>query len=355
MVLLLAVMAVSFFNRTEPIAYYLLQTRRGSGVFTPHFLKLPFALLCLAAMDLRLRDLHIVPRLGMIISMFIIFQSVALSLGTLFTYQVLGADTARIQEGILANQTDWLGFMVLQGTASLIGFGLTAIVFSYLEAGNSKLHLGLQTFPSFKLLALTLLAIVAAQFFIEALVQLNGLLPAPDAVLELEKRIDAMLQAATSFTTLWQLAVAAVVMAVVPAIAEELFFRGLVMGDLLRSGIKPVTSIIVSGIIFSLVHFEFHNFLAIGVLGIFLGYLYYVSGSLWLCMAAHFINNFFAVLARYMANVGIISPELAEGETPVWLTIAGGVVFLSLAFVIRSFKQPDLPVAEPEDTESSTN
>jgi membrane protease YdiL (CAAX protease family) len=170
----------------------------------------------------------------------------------------------------------------------------------------------------------------------------TSLLPAPDAVLELEKRIDAMLQAATSFTTLWQLAVAAVVMAVVPAIAEELFFRGLVMGDLLRSGVKPATSIVVSGIIFSLVHFEFHNFLAIGVLGIFLGYLYYVSGSLWLCVAAHFINNFFAVLARYMANVGIISPELAEGETPVWLTIAGGVVFLSLAFVIRSFKQPDL-------------
>jgi membrane protease YdiL (CAAX protease family) len=175
-------------------------------------------------MDLRLRDLHIVPRLGMIISMFIIFQSVALSLGTLFTYQVLGADTARIQEGILANQTDWLGFMVLQGTASLIGFGLTAIVFAYLEAGNCKQHLGLGTFPDFKLLALTLLAVVAAQFFIEALVQLNELLPAPDAVLQLEKRIDAMLQAATSFTTLWQLAVAALVMAVVPAIAEELFF-----------------------------------------------------------------------------------------------------------------------------------
>jgi membrane protease YdiL (CAAX protease family) len=128
------------------------------------------------------------------------------------------------------------------------------------------------------------------------------------------------------------------------------------MGDLLRSGVKPATSIVVSGIIFSLVHFEFHNFLAIGVLGIFLGYLYYVSGSLWLCVAAHFINNFFAVLARYMANVGIISPELAEGETPVWLTIAGGVVFLSLAFAIRSFKQPDLAyTGEQEDTEPSTN
>lgn len=330
-----------------------LQNKRTN---TFSILKLPFALLCLTAMDLRLRDLHIVPRLGMIISMFIIFQSVALSLGTLFTYQVLGADTARIQEGILANQTDWLGFMVLQGTASLIGFGLTAIVFAYLEAGNCKQHLGLGTFPDFKLLALAPLAVVAAQFFIEALVQLNELLPAPDAVLQLEKRIDAMLQAATSFSTLWQLAVAALVMAVVPAIAEELFFRGLVMGDLLRSGVKPATSIVVSGIIFSLVHFEFHNFLAIGVLGIFLGYLYYVSGSLWLCVAAHFINNFFAVLARYMANVGIISPELAEGETPVWLTIAGGVVFLSLAFAIRSFKQPDLTyTGEQEDTEPSTN
>ncbi|MBK8658787.1 MAG: CPBP family intramembrane metalloprotease [Bacteroidetes bacterium] len=302
-------------------------------------------------MDLRLKDLHIIPRMGMIISMFIIFQSVALSLGTLFTYQVLGADTARIQEGILANRTDWLGFMFLQGTASLIGFGLTAVVFSYLEAGNFKLHLGLVRFPSLQLLGMVLLAVLAAQFFVESLVKLNELLPAPEAVLQMEKRIDAMLEAATSFTTLPQFLIAAVVMAVVPAIAEELFFRGLLMGDMLRSGMKPVSSILISGVIFSLVHFEFHNFLAIGVLGIFLGYLYYISGSLWLCVAAHFINNFFAVLARYLVNLGVIGPELAEGETPVWLSVAGGLVFLALVYLIRSFKKPELPATEVDDTE----
>lgn len=302
-------------------------------------------------MDLRLKDLHIIPRMGMIISMFIIFQSVALSLGTLFTYQVLGADTARIQEGVLANQTDWLGFMFLQGTASLIGFGLTAVVFSYLEAGNFKLHLGLSRAPSFQLLGMALLAVLAAQFFVESLVKLNELLPAPEAVLQMEKRIDAMLEAATTFTTLPEFLIAAFVMAVVPAIAEELFFRGLLMGDMLRSGMKPITSIIISGVVFSLVHFEFHNFLAIGVLGIFLGYLYYISGNLWICVAAHFLNNFFAVLARYLVNLGVIAPELAEGETPIWLSVTGGFVFLGVVYLIRSFKKPELPTTAVDDTE----
>lgn len=288
----------------------------------------------LAPMNPRFSQIHILPRMGLVVSMFIIFQSVALALGTLFSYQVLGADTVKVQEGVLSNSQDWMGFMTLQGISSLIGFGLTAIIFSFLEAGNFKRHLGLSGWPTFKLLVLGILAIVAAQFFVELLVTVNKLLRAPEAMLEMQARIEKMIDSATNFTSPFQFFIAVIVMAVIPAIAEEFFFRGLIMGDLLKAGLSPARSIIISGIIFSIVHFEFHNFLAIGVLGIFLGYLYYVSGSLWLCIVAHFVNNFFAVLMRYLLSLGLISQDLADAKTPMWLSLIGLSFFSVILFAL---------------------
>lgn len=292
-------------------------------------------------MNPRFADLHIVPRLGLMVSLFVVFQSVAVSMGTLITYQLLGADTAKIQEGILTNYTDWLGFMVLQGVASLVGFGLTAIVFAYLEAGNFKQHLGFDKKVSVQILLYALFAVIVAQFFVEKLVQVNKLLPAPPEIMQMQERIDRMLEAATTFHSVGQFLIAAVVMALIPAVAEELFFRGLLMGDLMKSGIRPAYSIIVSGLIFSLVHFEFHNFLAIGVLGIFLGYLYYVSGSLWVCIAAHLLNNFMAVFVRYLVSTRVISKEFSEAETPMWLSILSLVLFAAILFMLEQKRKSD--------------
>jgi hypothetical protein len=121
-------------------------------------------------------------------------------------------------------------------------------------------------------------------------------------------------------------------MAVIPAVSEEFFFRGLLLGDLLKGKVHPVLAVGLTGFIFAISHAQFENTLAIWALGSFLGYLYYVSGSLWLPIMVHFVNNFLALLLKYLFNLGVISSDLAEAKTPLYATVISILIFSGFIF-----------------------
>lgn len=87
--------------------------------------------------------------------------------------------------------------------------------------------------------------------------------------------------------------------AVMPAIAEELMFRGGVQRSFTKIFNNPHVAIWLSAFIFSAIHFQFFGFLPRFLLGAAFGYLYYWSGSIWYSIAAHFINNAYAVCAAW--------------------------------------------------------
>ena len=87
--------------------------------------------------------------------------------------------------------------------------------------------------------------------------------------------------------------------AVIPAIGEELMFRGGVQRSLNRAFENPHLAIWLSAIIFSAIHMQFYGFVPRMLLGAGFGYLYYYSGSIWYAMLAHFINNAYAVCAAF--------------------------------------------------------
>jgi membrane protease YdiL (CAAX protease family) len=238
-------------------------------------------------------------------------------------------------------------FLFMQALSSLGGFALTAMMFSVLEAGEYKKHLRLATAPTFKLAAVAVVAVLAAQFFIEWLVKINQLIPAPAGFEAMQKQTAELTEALMNFKDVGHFIVVSIVVAVIPAIGEEFLFRGLLLGDMLKAKVRPQVAIPVTGFLFALVHGEFHNTLAIWVLGSFLGYLYYASGSLWLPILAHFTNNFLAVLLKYLFNTGVISKDLAEAETPLYATVISVVVFAGLLFILTKWKKP-ANFVEPE-------
>ncbi len=91
-----------------------------------------------------------------------------------------------------------------------------------------------------------------------------------------------------------------IVFAVLPAIGEELFFRGLFQKHISEWTKSPHAGILITAILFSAFHFQFSNFIPILFLGIVLGYLYEWSKSLWLSIFAHFSNNSMAVIISYI-------------------------------------------------------
>lgn len=112
------------------------------------------------------------------------------------------------------------------------------------------------------------------------------------------------------------------IIALVPAIGEELTFRGVLQQSLTRK-MNPHVAILLSAAIFSFIHFQFYGFLPRMFLGILMGYMFYVTGSLWTCMLMHFANNGTAVVFYYLANKGVIEDAEHFGETTsVWLIAA---------------------------------
>jgi len=248
-----------------------------------------------------------------------------------------------ISRGQLVSSADINAFLFLQAVSSIGGFVLTAILMIKLETGYVISSLKFNRLPALRLFILGIITILIAQFFIEFLVTVNEQLPFSSKMLDLIKKVQAdearLTNQLLGVKSFGMFLVVGFVFSVVPAIGEEMFFRGLLLGTLLKRKVHPVAAIIASGFFFAIAHFQFTNTLAIWVLGSFLGYLYYVSGSLWLPVAAHFINNFLSVLLKYLYNIGVISTDVTDTATPWYITLASFVLFFGCLYLFNKWKE----------------
>jgi membrane protease YdiL (CAAX protease family) len=130
-----------------------------------------------------------------------------------------------------------------------------------------------------------------------------------DAAAELTKFI-------TEFDSTFQVVLAMFVIAVLPAIGEEIVFRGLIQNQFLRATNNIHLSIWISAILFSAIHMQFFGFVPRMLLGVLFGYLYYWSGSLSMAILAHFVNNGFSVIGMYLYQLGYFDMDIEKAEAP---------------------------------------
>ena len=97
--------------------------------------------------------------------------------------------------------------------------------------------------------------------------------------------------------------------AALPAICEEFLFRGTLQTLFQRWTGRPHIAIWLSGFIFSAIHLQFSGFFARWLLGAYLGYLFWWSGSIWLPVVAHFLHNALSVTAQLLVVRGVIADE----------------------------------------------
>ncbi|MBO5817984.1 MAG: CPBP family intramembrane metalloprotease [Paludibacteraceae bacterium] len=113
-----------------------------------------------------------------------------------------------------------------------------------------------------------------------------------------------------SATTVIALLVNLLLMAVLPAVSEEITFRGVLQRLLtapnslspLASRLSTHLAIWVTAIIFSAIHMQFYGFVPRMLMGALFGYMFVWTGSLWVPMLMHFVNNAMAVLLYFLAN-----------------------------------------------------
>jgi uncharacterized protein len=124
--------------------------------------------------------------------------------------------------------------------------------------------------------------------------------------------------------------------AIIPAIAEELTFRGVFQPLLARWTGNVHVAIWGSAFLFSFIHFQFFGFLPRLLLGAMLGYLVWWSGSLWPAIWTHFANNLMAILIyRYMG----VPEEDASVDYPLVMASAMATTAIVVYFNRKARQQ----------------
>lgn len=126
--------------------------------------------------------------------------------------------------------------------------------------------------------------------------------------------------------------------ALLPAIAEELMFRGAVQRSFKRMFGNPHVAIWLAAFVFSAIHVQFFGFVPRLLLGAAFGYIYYWTGNLWYAMLAHFLNNAYAVCVAWYLQVHHL--PLEDGDNTFHFKWYGYVLSLVLTiFLLLYFKK----------------
>ncbi|HEX2394226.1 MAG TPA: CPBP family intramembrane glutamic endopeptidase [Bacteroidales bacterium] len=156
---------------------------------------------------------------------------------------------------------------------------------------------------------LVLFSIISAIPFLNYVTELNSGLDLPAWMDKIEQKMIRMEETAAELTELFletnstsDLIVNLIMVAILPAIGEEFLFRGLIQRLLVQWFRNGHAAIITTAFLFSFIHFQFFGFVPRFLLGLYFGYLLVWSGSIWLPVLAHLINNGLAVFYYHYAG-----------------------------------------------------
>lgn len=105
------------------------------------------------------------------------------------------------------------------------------------------------------------------------------------------------------------------VIGIVPAVGEEMVFRGVLQPLFTKWTKKKHLAVIITAILFSAMHIQFYGFFPRLFLGLVLGYMFLWSKSLWFPIVAHFINNFISITVGFLFASGLIETNYKDFGT----------------------------------------
>ena len=152
---------------------------------------------------------------------------------------------------------------------------------------------------------------------------------------DLEEAANHILELVTSQRSSWDLVANMLVFAVLAGVCEEFFFQGALQPLMMNWTKNPHIGILLTALIFSALHFQFYGFIPRFLLGVYLGYLFYWSRSLWLPILAHVLHNALSLMVDFtLQGRGIDTDNLqftdVRGSLP---TAAASALVSAMAIV----------------------
>ena len=249
------------------------------------------------------------------------------------------------------------GMKIAQAVSVLFAFIIPSFLFAYYS--SEKKFFSLKMNIGFKMVSgiVVVILVFGLMPLINWTGELNSQLSFPDFMSGIENWMKAseenlkkLTEAFLQMSGIDDLIVNIIIVGLLAAIGEELLFRGCMQNVLLEWTKNKHAAVWITAILFSALHAQFYGFLPRMLLGVVLGYLYIWSGSLWLSMLFHFLNNGLTVLFAYLIDKGIIAEEaetIGAGETPMYYILVSAVVSAGLMYFVYSHRiKPELTSTE---------
>lgn len=222
--------------------------------------------------------------------------------------------------------------LLAQGIGSLMIFAAPSLTFAYLAHPEPRRYLGLRgPKKPIHLLLGVLVMLGAMPTFVALQVLMSHINFGPD-VQKSQEAAEAVFRAYLTMPTFADFLRTTLIIAVVPAIGEELFFRGIIMRFTHKSSKKMIVAVMFSAGMFAFVHASYYGLPSIFLAGVLLAVIYNLTGSLWCGILAHMFFNGSQILLSYLGNTNTKLAALVDENSVQWGMVAGGLALFAIAF-----------------------
>ena len=251
-----------------------------------------------------------------------------------------------------SNPQDLNPLRFMQINSQLFTFVFPPIAYAFLVKEKPVNALGLKNAKILWLLIGTAM-IFAIMPLNSILAEWNAGLKLPESLSALEQMIkdmqesaSAMIEKFVSVDTIGGLMLNLFMIAGLAALGEELLFRSIIQTSLIKICKNAHVGILIASAIFSFIHLEFYGFVPRLILGMLLGYMFYFSGSIWVPMLMHFLNNGTVVLIYFLNNKGITNIDVDTfGQTSIPVLIVSIVVMIVLFLFSIKYSDKERTIA----------
>lgn len=245
--------------------------------------------------------------------------------------------------GIMKYFQIWLSVGTFIFPAFVIAYFISGNAVGYLKVNQSLNIISILNVILVMLIALPIINILAKW---NSEMELPGFLDGLEARMrDMEDRAGQLTDTFLKSNSATQYVVNLFMIAIIPALGEEFLFRGVIQRIFCEWTKNKHIGVIIAAVIFSAFHLQFYGFMPRLAMGIFFGYLFIWSGSIWLPVLAHFVNNGLAVTVYFIYGKEFVEKDvdsLGTGNGGFLLIVITTIfVALLIGYIYRTEKFSD--------------
>jgi CAAX protease family protein len=272
-------------------------------------------------------------------------------IGGFFLYQFVGGLLTFIILGFDINNAPVNGLRIMTMVSQLFFILLPAILFSKWIYNDFRKILKIKI-PDYKEIALFIIGIfvltpllqnyVSIQnHFIDKMAEISPFLNSIKTLLDsLNKLVEKSYLNLLSTQTVFDVIFVIFVVSIVPAVSEEIMFRGFIQSSF-EFKLKARWAIVITAVFFGFYHFNPYGLVPLIILGIYFSFASYMSRSIFIPMILHFTNNFIAIIMYFtIGDKDLIDPSasgIVDIRMSFTLLILFTVIFIGIIYIIFAY------------------